>query len=208
MGAILEWLALGGPVMAVLGVLSVAVATLSIIKVWEFSEARVWRRDFVEPALSAWQAGRTDQALDRLAGASGPLADVMATAMQACTAADFQEPGARERIAQRASDLLESARGLLRPLEVIATLAPLLGLLGTVLGMIQVFRRLQAAGERVDPGILSGGLWEALLTTAAGLAVAIVALCAFHFLDRQVERLQHAMESALTRILATRPPRG
>lgn len=208
MSHILEWLALGGPVMAVLVLLSVAVATLTIVKMWEFSEARVWRRDFVEPALAAWQAGRADQALSQLGKVSGPLAEVMAHAMSECRAPDFQEASGRERVAQAATDRLESARGLLRPLEVIATLAPLLGLLGTVLGMIQVFRRLQAAGERVDPGILSGGLWEALLTTAAGLAVAIVALSAFHFLDRQVERLQHAMESALTRILATRPAGG
>jgi biopolymer transport protein ExbB len=207
-GGIFEWLVLGGPVMAVLGVLSVAVATLSIIKVWEFSEARVWKREFVEPALAAWQEGRADLALSQLAGVNGPLADVMAAAMRACSATDCREPSVRERIAQHATDRLEQARGLLRPLEVIATLAPLLGLLGTVLGMIQVFRRLQAAGERVDPGILSGGLWEALLTTAAGLGVAIVALCAFHFLDRQVERLQHAMESALTRILAVHAPGG
>jgi biopolymer transport protein ExbB len=208
MTQIVQWLALGGPVMGVLGLLSVAVATLSIIKIWEFSEARVWRREFVAPALAAWQEGRSDQAIAQLSLVHGPLVDVMATAMRACASADPQEASVRERVAQYATDRLEQARGLLRPLEVIATLAPLLGLLGTVLGMIQVFRRLQAAGERVDPSILSGGLWEALLTTAAGLGVAIVALCAFHFLDRQVERLQHAMESALTQILAARSAHG
>lgn len=196
-----NWLALGGPVMIVLLILSVAVATLSIVKLWEFSDARIWKRDFVEPALDAMDAGRHEQALKLLDAAAGPLAEVMAQAVVAGRVAHIGS-ATRERLARLAADRLESLRGLLRPLEVIATLAPLLGLLGTVLGMIEVFRRLQAAGDRVDASILSGGLWEALLTTAAGLGVAILALAAFHFFDRQVERLQHAMESALTRILS------
>lgn len=196
-----QWLALGGPVMVVLLLLSVAVATLSIIKLWEFADARIWKRDFVQPALNEMEAGRHEQALKILGDTAGPLAEVMAQAVVAGRVANIG-PATRERLASLAVDRLESLRGLLRPLEVIATLAPLLGLLGTVLGMIEVFRRLQAAGDRVDASILSGGLWEALLTTAAGLVVAIVALAAFHFFDRQVERLHHAMESALTRILS------
>lgn len=197
----LEWIALGGPVMLVLLVLSIAVLTIVIIKLWEFGDARLWRRDFVEPALAAANAGRAEQALATLNAAGSPLAEVMASAIDAARAGTVGA-ATRERIARLAVDRLESLRGLLRPLEVMATLAPLLGLLGTVLGMIEVFRRLQAAGDRVDASILSGGLWEALLTTAAGLGVAILALAAFHFLDRQVERLHHAMESALTRILS------
>jgi biopolymer transport protein ExbB len=60
-------------------------------------------------------------------------------------------------------------------LELISTIAPLLGLLGTVLGMIAAFQALQESGSRADPAILAGGIWEALLTTAAGMAVAIPA---------------------------------
>lgn len=194
------WLSLGGPVMLVLAGLSVAVVTLAIIKLWEFSEARLWRREFVEPALLAVESGRPDQAAAQLATASGPLAELMREAVALVQRGPVSS-AAHDRLARRAADRLEALRGLLRPLEVIATLAPLLGLLGTVLGMIEVFRRLQAAGDRVDASILSGGLWEALLTTAAGLAVSIVALAVFHLLDRQVERVHHVLESALTRIL-------
>lgn len=201
MSRLLDVIALGGPVMVLLLVLSVAVLTIVIIKLWEFADARVWRRDFIEPALAAHGAGRTDEALALLGAAATPLSEVMAHGIDAARRGGVGE-AARERIARVAIDRLESLRGLLRPLEVVATLAPLLGLLGTVLGMIEVFRRLEAAGDRVDTGILSGGLWEALLTTAAGLGVAILALAAFHFLDRQLERLHHVMESALTRILA------
>ena len=61
--------------------------------------------------------------------------------------------------------LLAETKTGLRPLELIATIAPLLGLLGTVMGMISAFQQLQQAGNHADPGTLAGGIWEALLTT-------------------------------------------
>lgn len=204
MSQAMEWLRLGGPAMLILLGLSIASVTLILVKAWEFWELRIGQRDFVAPALSAWHGGNADQAMALLHMQVTPLAKVMAAAMKGCSNKALSETEVREQITQQASDHLESARRLLRPLEVIANLAPLLGLLGTVLGMIQVFQRLQTAGDRVNPSILSGGLWEALLTTAAGLTVAIIALAGFHALDRVVERLHHDMEGALTRIF-TRP---
>ena len=97
-------------------------------------------------------------------------------------------------------DTLEQLRSWFRPLEVIATLAPLLGLFGTVLGMIQAFQQLEAAGNQVNPAILSGGIWEALLTTAAGLAVAIPTVAALNWLERRTERFAHDTDSAVARL--------
>lgn len=199
MSKIFEWLSLGGPAMFVLLGLSVAALTLTIVKLWEFFEIRIWQRQFVAGALDAWHRGQPEQALAVLAHTPNPLAEVMSFAI-AHRRGGASDAELRELVTQYAADRLEGTRSLLRPLEVISNLAPLLGLLGTVLGMIEVFRRLQEAGDKVNPSILSGGLWEALLTTAAGLAVAILSLSAFHFFDRQVERLHQAMESALTRI--------
>ncbi|MES2489486.1 MAG: MotA/TolQ/ExbB proton channel family protein [Pseudomonadota bacterium] len=204
MSQALEWLRLGGPAMLILLGLSIASVTLILVKAWEFWELKIGQRDFVAGALNAWHAGRADEALALLNSQVTPLAKVMAAAIKGRSNTALPESEVREQITQLASEHLESARRLLRPLEVIANLAPLLGLLGTVLGMIQVFQRLQTAGDRVNPSILSGGLWEALLTTAAGLTVAIIALAGFHVLDRAVERLHHDMEGALTRIF-TRP---
>ena len=109
-----------------------------------------------------------------------------------------------ERVAR---NLLAKARGGLRPLELIATIAPLLGLLGTVLGMIAAFQALQAAGSRADPAILAGGIWEALLTTAAGMAVAIPASMALTWFESVVDRLRIEMEDFATRIFL-RPVQG
>lgn len=78
--------------------------------------------------------------------------------------------------------------------------SPLLGLLGTVLGMIEAFRQLASSGSQVDPSVLSGGIWQALLTTAAGLSVAIPVVLLHSWLERRVERCAHRMEDAVTRI--------
>jgi biopolymer transport protein ExbB len=95
---------------------------------------------------------------------------------------------------------LHELRAFLRPLEVIATLSPLLGLLGTVLGMIVAFQQMEAAGRQVDPTVLSGGIWQALLTTAVGLAVAIPVVAVHSWLERKTDRVAHHMNDAVTRV--------
>jgi biopolymer transport protein ExbB len=90
-------------------------------------------------------------------------------------------------------------------LELTATVAPLLGLLGTVLGMIAAFQTLQEAGARADPTALAGGIWEALLTTAAGMAVAIPAAIALSWFEGVIDRLRIDLEGVATRIVAVRP---
>jgi biopolymer transport protein ExbB len=81
--------------------------------------------------------------------------------------------------------LRELSRGL-DVLALIARIAPMLGLLGTVLGLTDSFRAVSAASGSADPAMLAGGIWEALITTVAGLFVAIPALVAHHFLDRSL----------------------
>ena len=110
--------------------------------------------------------------------AAGVIARVMETALRGrqLGAADGAVREEVERVARVKLDGLESG---LPFLSLIATISPLLGLLGTVLGMIEAFQQLETAGDRVDPAILSGGIWEALLTTAAGLSVAIPAAAFF-----------------------------
>ena len=88
----------------------------------------------------------------------------------------------------------------LKPLIVVALIAPLLGLLGTVLGMISAFQALQAAGSRADPALLAGGIWEALLTTAAGMAVAIPASAALTWFEAVIDRIRRDVEDAATRL--------
>ena len=90
----------------------------------------------------------------------------------------------------------------IRLLELIAMISPLLGLLGTVLGMIQSFQELALAEGAANASLLAGGIWQALLTTAAGLLVAIPAAVAASLLSDRVERAVSAIESSVGQLFA------
>jgi biopolymer transport protein ExbB len=98
-------------------------------------------------------------------------------AMQAARTPHWDGAAAREETTRVAKALLAEARTGLRALELIATIAPLIGLLGTVLGMIAAFQALQESGNSADPSVLAGGIWESV-----------------------AERVQADMEDAATRI--------
>ena len=78
------------------------------------------------------------------------------------------------------------AQKFLPSLEIIAQVSPLIGLLGTVIGMIDSFNELELGGSLVDPSVLAGGIWTALLTTAMGLIVAIPALVSYYFFEKKL----------------------
>jgi len=86
-------------------------------------------------------------------------------------------------------------------LATIAGVAPLTGFLGTVTGMIQAFMRIQELGGNVNATVLAGGIWEALITTAAGLVVGIATLLAYNYLVSKVQRLVFEMEVSSTNLL-------
>jgi biopolymer transport protein ExbB len=99
----------------------------------------------------------------------------------------------------------------LRGLSTIAHIAPLLGLLGTVSGMISAFREIEIAaarGAEATHGVLAGGIWEALLTTAAGLVVAIPAFAGNAFLASQIDRVAETMERFCGKLAAKRQSRA
>ena len=118
----------------------------------------------------------------------------------------LSEDRAREETARVAKREIAQAGVGLRALELIATIAPLLGLLGTVLGMIAAFQALQQAGNRADPALLAGGIWEALLTTAAGMAVAIPASAALTWFEAVIDRIRRDVEDGATRLFVAHQP--
>lgn len=97
---------------------------------------------------------------------------------------------------------LESVEKHLRGLSVVAQTTPLLGLLGTVTGMIKAFMRIQEAGGEVNVASLAGGIWEALLTTAFGLIVAIPVLFVYHFFETRVDRYARLIRDTGERLVA------
>ena len=88
---------------------------------------------------------------------------------------------------------LEKGLGVL---SLISVITPLLGLTGTVTGMIRAFQIIAGLGSQVNPGLLAGGIWEALLTTAAGLFVAIPVHVAHHFLEERLDEIALSLKEA------------
>jgi biopolymer transport protein ExbB len=197
----LDILFAGGPVAMILLALSVVALGVVLAKLAQYQALGLHRPESVRAALAAERRGRPEAALAALRGARHPAAKVLTTALHARWRADVDPGLLREEIERQGQAVLASLRSHTRVLEVIATLSPLLGLFGTVLGMIDAFRQMEAAGSQVDPSVLSGGIWEALLTTAFGLAVAIPATAAVNWLDRVVERVEHEMADAVTQVL-------
>lgn len=106
----------------------------------------------------------------------------------------------KESIEHEAAQVVHELERFLNPLGTIAVITPLLGLLGTVIGMIKVFSQIQLAGVG-DPGVLAGGISEALITTAAGLTVAIPALIFHRFFIRRVDEMVVNMEQEAIKLV-------
>jgi biopolymer transport protein ExbB len=193
-------LELGGPVLITLIVLSVVALTIVLYKSFQFIMLLGQGNSFVPVVLKHYRARHYEDALRILARRRSPVARVMDVAIIGHARADLNEYMVREEIERVAALYVERMRSYLRGLEVIGTLSPLLGLLGTVLGMIDAFQQLEHAGSRVNPAVLSGGIWEALLTTAAGLVVAIPTLAMLNWFERLVQKTAHDMENAVTQV--------
>ena len=206
----LEWvqrfLLDGGPAIWAIAALSVITLAVILWKIWRFVLAGAWSRRASLEAVKDWEAGSRDAALARVSARKGMRSRFVTGTMQAIRARPAA--AAREEATRLARDTLERAGTGLRALELIATIAPLLGLLGTVLGMIEAFRQLQEAGSGADPSQLAGGIWEALLTTAAGMAVAIPASAALTWFEAVIARVRHDMESMAARLFVAESGAG
>ncbi|MEP3333404.1 MotA/TolQ/ExbB proton channel family protein [Sedimentitalea sp.] len=201
LGKLYEFILLGGPAIWAISALSVAALALILWKIWRLAILGAWTGGTrAKRAVALWSDGDEEAALDLLENRRTCRAVLARAAMAARHDMTLDEDSAREETGRVARNLIAGARSGLRPLELIATIAPLLGLLGTVMGMIAAFQALQEAGSSADPATLAGGIWEALLTTAAGMAVAIPAAAALTWFESIVDRLRLQMEDAATRI--------
>jgi biopolymer transport protein ExbB len=192
LSALRVFLDTGGPALWAIAGLSVVMLAIVMWKLLGLLRMGVWSPQDAERRILQARAARTSE----------PAASGLYSRFVAQVLATHQMPDAiaREETGRLAQRALGDLRSGLRPLELIVTIAPLVGLLGTVLGMIEAFRTLQASGGQGDPSLLAGGIWEALLTTAAGMAVAIPAAIALTWFESIADRAQTRMEDMATRI--------
>jgi biopolymer transport protein ExbB len=128
----------------------------------------------------------------------GPDARVMQAIRQACN----EGIGDLDSVASRvgSEELQRMERGF-RTLSILGHTAPLLGLLGTVIGMIKAFMVIEIAGGQVDSQALAGGIWEAMLTTGVGLTVAVPVLLLLHMLESAADKRAHGMRRSAMLLL-------
>ncbi|WP_240776255.1 MotA/TolQ/ExbB proton channel family protein [Nitrincola alkalilacustris] len=200
MEQLIDLLKIGGPVVWVLCAFSVFALALILMKSWQLTFATLGARRLCAQALKLWQQGDADAAAALLRNSKKPVPRLVLFAMTGFSQPNHHQELIREELGRIAANEMENLRSYLRPLEVIATVSPLLGLLGTVIGMILAFQQMQLAGNQVDPSVLSGGIWQALLTTAAGLCVALPVVLAHSTLERKTERVAHQMEDLVTAV--------
>ena len=185
----------GGIVLIVLAFLSFLSLALMIIKFIQLGRVR-GGKSLRNSALALWADGQRDSAISTLANDPRPAGGILHYALQSTVAKVARKPLEAE-LQRRGNSAVESMSRHIRVLELIAMIAPLLGLLGTVLGMIQSFQELELAQGAANASLLAGGIWQALLTTAAGLIVAIPAAVGASLLSSRVDGAAHDIETAI-----------
>jgi biopolymer transport protein ExbB len=192
----------GGWVMYIIVALSVYTVAILFFKAYQFFTAGVFNTRFIDPVMLFVKRGELTDASKLLAKERGPVARIMRVAIDCILNRDMSMKSREAEIARVGATELRYLESYMRPLEMVSTVAPLLGLTGTVIGMIASFSKLSEAGSRIDPSMLAGGIWEALITTVGGLLVAIPALAAYYVIDGQIEKVRATMRDVTVQILA------
>jgi len=194
---VFELLKAGGVIMVPIVACSILALAIILERFWTLRESRVAPQASINE-LWRWIKKKelNGRKLKALQGSS-PMGRILASGLMN---AKHGREIMKESIEHEASQVIHQLERFLNPLGTVATITPLLGLLGTVIGMIKVFAEIQLAGVG-DAGNLAGGISEALMTTAAGLSVAIPALICHRYLLRRVDELVVNMEQEAIKLV-------
>ncbi len=192
----------GGWVMYVIVALSIYVLAINFFKAYQFITGGVFNTQFVDRVMTLIKRGELTDASGLLAREKGPIARIMRVAVAGVMNRQISMKSREAEIARVGSAELRYLESHMRGLEMASSVGPLLGLLGTVIGMVLAFAKLAEAGSRVDPSQLAGGIWQALITTVGGLVVAVPAMASYYLIDSLIERVRATMRDVTIQILA------
>lgn len=170
----------------------------TIERSYHFLRART-RKEALSEILPLVEGAAYEKAMAATETARGPVAAVLREALRN---RGRERAFIGETVSLEASRELKRLNRNLHVIELSGRIAPLLGLLGTVLGMVEAFRNVSGAKGSVDPSVLAGGIWEALLTTVAGLCVAIPAIVIHHLFEDKVKTIAFQMKHMATEAIA------
>jgi biopolymer transport protein ExbB len=192
-----EIIQLGGPVMWPIILCSIMGAAIVLERLWTLQQKRVLPHELTE---QVWRWVQNNQVTDKLIAAleqNSPLGRVLAVGLvNRHRTRDIM----KERLEDAGRHVVHELERFLNTLGTIASISPLLGLLGTVTGIIRAFNAISLEGTG-DPRVLSAGIGEALIATAAGLCVAIPSLFAYRILRGKVNRIVIQMEKEAMKLV-------
>ena len=197
----------GGPVMYPIILCSVIAFAIAIERVYHLHRAKIDTRKFMDNIANVLRRNKIMEAIEMCDNTPGPIAHILKAGI---LKHDRPRQEIRESIEEAGLYEVPRMEKNLTALSTIAHISPLLGLLGTVVGMIRCFQVIQEKSSSlnpVSPGDLAGGIGQALVTTVAGLAVAIPVYVAYNYLVSRVNNMVLDMERSatdLTNILTQR----
>ena len=188
----IEFLQKGGILVAPILFCSVLGLAIFLERLIRFARLNIAGDGFLEKLVHYMRNGENHQAYELAESSGTPLGRILVQAME------VKDQGREtiETVINHATD--EEIRTLSRNIQALATIgnvAPLLGLLGTILGMIKAFMVIQQMGGKVNASVLAGGIWEAMLTTALGLAVALPTMVAHSYLISRVDTFEAQLQN-------------
>jgi biopolymer transport protein ExbB len=202
-GILLYWqveiIRLGGPVMIPIIMCSVFSVAITVERLYYFFHLHLGAdiEGFFKRLREAVEAHQWKEAQAACESWRGPVARVTLAGLQARESSSQEID---EIMEGKAHEELPAVEQHLRWLSTLAQVSTLLGLLGTVTGLVRAFQVIQAkagaSGNPVSPGDLAGGVWEALITTVAGLSIAIPTILAYNYFAGRVSEVQFQMEKA------------
>lgn len=196
--SVLDTLLLGGWVMAPIALLSILTIYLFVERMMTLRRSKADRSYVMDRVREYIEQGNIQGAVAFCEHREKPLTRLLAHGLERLGRPISEIEDAVQAAGRYETFELEKRTDLLAS---FAGIAPMLGFLGTVTGMIEAFQEIQRLQGNVNPSVLAGGIWEALLTTAAGLIVGIMALFFYNFLLNRIKRLVNDMERSATEFI-------
>jgi len=195
MDTLLSYLIRGGELMWVLLAFSVVGIAVILERALVYLSYGFGPDRWLDRVLGELSEGRSAEALQMARASRHPVARVVQVYLE-----NLERPAKVrvDNVKREGSLVLESVEKRLRVLASIAHLSPLVGLLGTVVGMVVAFASIENLAGAPKPSDLAGGIWEALLTTVFGLLVAIPCMAAYHAYESHADKIARRMELAVT----------
>jgi biopolymer transport protein ExbB len=194
----LEFLAKGGILVTPILLCSVLALAIFAERVIRFAILRKRGRHVAERVADAVSAGDMAGARRAAGESRSPMGRILSQGLDVGN--EDQETLEMVLVHATETEVRDLSR-YLQSLATIANIAPLLGLLGTVIGMIKAFMVIQQMGGKVNAAVLAGGIWEAMLTTALGLSVALPTMVAHSYLAAQVDQYEARLQDGTVRLI-------